>query len=99
MDNHAARSGASRDDGDVSEDLVQKSQLSDDTALWENTSSRRHWLVRGRIPPGFGEFPADMQAFVGESVNVTAIVADQLWSLSGFDVAYFGPRLDVTVCD
>ena len=40
-----------------------------------------------------------MQAFVGESVNVTVIVADQLWSLSGFDVAYFGPRLDVTVCD
>ena len=36
---------------------------------------------------------------MGESVNVTSRVADQLRSLSGFDVAQFGPRSDVPVGD
>ena len=34
-----------------------------------------------------------------ESVTVTTRVADQLRSLSGFDVAQFGPRSDVPVGD
>ena len=97
--NHAARSDASRDRGDVRERLMHKSQLIDDAALWKNTSSRRHWLIRGRIPPAISESPADIQAFVEESVNVTARVADQLRSLNGFDVALFGPRSDVPVGD
>ena len=87
VENHAARSGASRYVGDVRERLMQQSQLSVDAGLWNKTSSRRHWLIRGRIPPSLGESPADVQAFVGESVKVTSRVADQLRSLSGFDVA------------
>ena len=47
----------------------------------------------------FGESPTDIQAFVGESVNVTALGHNQLRSLSGFDVAQFGPRSDVPVGD
>ena len=39
----------------------------------------------------FGESPTDIQAFVGESVNVTSRVADQLRSISGLDVAQFSP--------
>ena len=76
VDNHAARSDASRDVGGVRERLMQKSQLSVDAALWNKTSSRRHWLIRGRISPSLGESPTDLQAFVGESVNVTSRVAD-----------------------
>ena len=34
MDNHASRSDASLD-GDVRESMMQKSQLSDDAALWK----------------------------------------------------------------
>ena len=45
VDDHAARSDASRDVGDVRERLMQKSQLSVDAVLWNNTSSRRHWLI------------------------------------------------------
>ena len=99
VDNHAARSDASRDVGDVRERLMQKSQLNVDAALWNKTSSRRHWLIRCRIPPSLGESPADVQAFVGEPVKVTSRVTDQLRSLSGFDVAQFGPRSDVPVSD
>ena len=42
VDNHAARSDASRDGGDVPERLMQRSEPSDDPALWKTTSSRRH---------------------------------------------------------
>ncbi len=66
---------------------------------WNKTFSRWHWLIRGRFPPNLSESPADVQAFVEESVNVTPRVADQLRSLSGFDVAQFGPRSDVPVAD
>ena len=42
MDNHAARSDASRDVGDVRARLMQKSQLSVDAGRWNKTSARRH---------------------------------------------------------
>ena len=45
VDNIAARSDPSRNGGDVRERMMQKSQLSDDAALWNKTPSRRHWLV------------------------------------------------------
>lgn len=60
VDNHTARSDASRDGEDVGKRLMQKSQVRDDAALSEITSSRRYWLIRGRIPPSFGESPADI---------------------------------------
>ena len=60
VDNHAARSDASHDVGDVRELLMQKSQLSVEAALWNKTSSRRHWQIRGRIPPNLAESPADL---------------------------------------
>ena len=87
VDNHAARSDALRDVRDVLERLMQKSQLSVDAALWNKTSSRRHWLIRGCIPPNLGESPADVHAFVGESVNVTSHMVDQFRPLSGFEAA------------
>ena len=78
---------------------MQKSHLNVDAVVWNKTSSRRHWLIWGRIPPNLGESPTDVPAFVGESVNVTSRVADQLRSLSGFGVAQFGLRSDVPVGD
>ena len=87
IENQAAQGGPSRQGGDARERLLQKSQLSEDAAAWKKPNSRKHWFVRGRIPPNIGEAPADIQAFVGEGVHVTARVAAQLRSLSDFDVA------------
>ena len=92
IDNQAAQGGPSRQGDDARERLLQKSQLSEDAAAWKKPNSRKHWFVRGRIPPNIGEAPADIQAFVGEGVHVTARVAAQLRSLSDFDVAQYGPR-------
>ena len=92
IDNQAAQGGPSRQGGDARERLLQKSQLSEDAAAWKKPNSRKHWFVRGRIPPNIGEAPADIRAFVGEGVQVTARVAAQLRSLSDFDVAQYGPR-------
>jgi len=92
IDNQVAQGGPSRQGDDARERLLQKSQLSEDAAAWKKPNSRKHWFVRGRIPPNIGEAPADIQAFVGEGVHVTARVAAQLRSLSDFDVAQYGPR-------
>ena len=94
VDNFADREPSVRDGGDARERHVQKSQLTDDTALWKKMSSRKHWLLRGRLPPNLGESAADIQSFVGESIDVTAGVAAQLRDVSNFDVSMYGPRAD-----
>ena len=55
-------------------------------------ASRKHWVLRGRIPPNIGDSAADIQSFVGEAVNVTTAVATQLRAISDFDVRAYGPR-------
>ena len=66
IENQAAQGGPSRQGDDARERLLQKSQLSEDAAAWKKPNSRKHWFVRGRIPPNNGEAPADIQAFVGK---------------------------------
>ena len=75
IENQAAQGGPSRQRDDARERLLQKSQLNEDAAAWKKPNSRKHWFVRGRIPPNIGEAPADIQAFVGEGAHVTARVA------------------------
>ena len=87
IDNQAAQRGPSPQGDDARERLLHKSQLSEDAAAWKKPNSRKHWFVCGRIPPNIGEAPADIHAFVGEGVHVTARVAAQLRSLTDFDVA------------
>ena len=82
IENQAAEGGPSRQGDDARERLLQKSQLNEDAAARKKPNSRKHWFVRGRIPPNIGEAPADIQAFVGEGEHVTACVAAQLRSLS-----------------
>ena len=94
MDDFADRQPAPRDSGDVRERQVQKSQLTDDTALWKKMASRKHWVLRRRIPPNIGDSVADIQSFAGEAVNVTTSVATQLRAISDFDVRAYGPRAE-----
>ena len=94
IENFADRQPAPRDSGVARERHVQKSQLSDDTALWENMAPKKHWVLRGRIPPNIGDSAADIQSFVGEAANVTTAVATQLHAISDFDVHAYGPRAE-----
>ena len=94
IDNFADRQPAPRDSGDATERHVQRSQLTDDTALWKNMASRKHWVLRGRIPPNIGDSAADIQSFVGEAVNVRTSVVTQLRAISDFDVRAYGPRAE-----
>ena len=94
IDNFADQQPAPRDSGDARERHVQKSQLPDDTALWKHMTSRKHWVLRGRIPPNIGDSAADIQSFVCEAVNVTTAVATQLRAISDFDVRPYGPRAE-----
>ena len=55
IDNQAAQGGPSRQGDEARERLLQKSQLSEDAASWKKPNSRKHWFVRGRIPPNIGE--------------------------------------------
>lgn len=71
--------------------FCEKSQPSDDSASWKKPTSRKHWIIRGRVPPNTGASPADTQAFVSEGVHVAARVAAQLRPLRDFDVAQVGP--------
>ena len=71
IDNFADRQPAPQDSGDARERHVQRSQLTDDTALWKKMASRKHWMLRGRIPPNIGDSAADIQSFGSEAVNVT----------------------------
>ena len=65
MNNFANRQPAPRDSGDARGRHVQRSQLTDNTALWQNMASRKHWVLRGRIPLNIGDSAADIQSFVG----------------------------------
>ena len=94
MDNVGDRQPAPWDSGDVRERQLQTSQLTDDTALWENIASRKHWVLRGRIPPNIGDSAADILSFGGKAVNVTTSVATQLRAISDFDVRAYGPRAE-----
>ena len=86
------------DSGDAREPNVQTFQpTNDDTTLWKNVPSRKHWLLRGGLPLNLGELAAHTQSFVGEAVNVTAVVAAPLRVVSDFDVAANGPRAEGTV--
>ena len=57
-------------------------------------TSRKLWIVRRRIPPNLGDFPADLQSLAVEAIHVTANVASHLRSFSSFDVRAYGPRMD-----
>lgn len=94
--NQAAQSNGARDGRDARERQMRKFQLVDASALWKKTGSQQHWIIRGRIRHYLGDSPADIQAFVGEAIHVTARVAAQLRSLSDFDVALFRSRTDVS---
>ena len=94
MDNVGDRQPAPQDSGDARERQLQKSQLTDDAALWKKMASRKHWVLRGRIPPNIGDSAADIQSFVGEAVNVTTSVATQLRAISDFDVRPCRPRAE-----
>ena len=73
---------------------MQKSQLVDEATLQKKAGSQRHWTTRGRVSHLFGNSPADIEAFEGQSVNVNARVASQLRSDGNFDHAQYGPRTD-----
>ena len=94
MDNFADQQPAPRGSGDARERHVQKSQLNDDTALWKKMASRKHCVLRGRIPPSIGDSASDIQSSVGEAVNVTTAVATQLCAISDFDVRAYRPRAE-----
>ena len=85
MDDIAGHEPSVRDSGHARERHVQKSPLTKDTALWKQVSSPKHWLLRGRLPPNLGESAAEIQSFLGESVNVAAVVAAQHRAVSDFD--------------
>ena len=57
-------------------------------------SPRKHWVLRGRIPPNIGDSAAEIKSFVGEAVNVTTAVATQLRASSNFDVRAYRPRAE-----
>ena len=64
-------------------------------ATWNKVNTaRKLWIIRGRIPPNLGDFPADLQSFVAEVIHMTANFTSQLRSFSSFDVAAYGARLD-----
>ena len=60
-------------------------------------SSRKHWVLRGRIPPNIGDSAADIRSLVGEAVNVTTAVAAQLHAISDVNVRAYGPRAEGVV--
>ena len=97
VDNFADSEPFVRDSQNARERHVQKSQLTDDTALWKKLSSRKHWLLQGRLPPTLGESAPDIQSVVGESVEVTAGVAAHLRAVTNVDVGVYGPRADRSV--
>ncbi|MEO9963863.1 MAG: hypothetical protein ABJF07_26550, partial [Nisaea sp.] len=90
--NQAAQGDAARDSRDAR--ARNMSQLVNKAALWKRTGWLRPWLPRDRIPHMLGDSLADIQAFVGEPVNVTARGAAQLRSVSDYGVAQFKPPTD-----
>ena len=94
IDNFVDREPALFDSGDARERHVQKSQLTDDTALWKKMASRKHWVLRGRIPSNIGDSAVDIQSLVGETVNVTTAVATQLRAIGDIDLRAYGSRAE-----
>ena len=60
-------------------------------------ASRKHWVLRGRMPPNIGHSAADIKPFVGEAVDVTTSAATQIRSMSDFDVHAYGLRAEEMV--
>ena len=57
----------------------QKLELVNDAALWRKLGPRGHyWFIRGRIPPRTGESVAELQAMLGDMLEVTPEVAQLL---------------------
>jgi len=78
---------------------MQKLELGNDVAMWRRPGPRRHWFVRGRAPQSTGESVDDLQALLGDMLEVTAEVAQQLRALGGFDVLQFRPRMEAGSSD
>ena len=88
----AAAEAASNIDGPgrrARERQIQKLELGNDVALWRKLGPRRHWFIRGRIPTSTGESVADLQAMLGDMLEVTPEVAQQLRSLGGLEILGF----------
>ena len=54
-----AASNVDRPGRSARERQVRKLDLGNDVALWSKVGPRRHWFIRGRIPPSTGESVAD----------------------------------------
>ena len=93
----AAAEAASNIDGPgrrARERQIQKLELGNDVALWRKLGPRRHWFIRGWIPPSTVESVANLQAMLGDMLEVTPEVAQQLRSLGGFEILGFRLRMD-----
>ena len=75
------------------EKQMRKLELGNDVAMWRKLGSRRQWVLRGRIPTATGESVADLQALLGDILEETPEVAQQLRSMGGFDMLLFRPRM------
>ena len=74
---------------------MARDTLPSEMVTWNKVNiARKLWIVRGRIPPNLGDFPVDLQSFVGEAIHVTANVASQLRFFSTFDVGTHRSRVD-----
>ena len=77
----AAAEAASNIDGPgrrARERQIQKLELGNDVALWRKLGPRRHWFIRGWIPPSTVESVANLQAMLGDMLEVTPEVAQLL---------------------
>ena len=93
----AAAEAASNIDGSgrsARERQIQKLELGNDVTLWRKLGPRRHWFICSRIPASTGESVADLQAMLGDVLEVTPAVTQQLRSLGGFEILGFRPRMD-----
>ena len=50
---------------------MQKLELGNDVTLWRKLGPRRHWFILGRIPSSTGQSVADLQALLGDMLEVT----------------------------
>lgn len=62
--------------------------------MWKKVRLPRHWFIHGRIPISVRESVADVQAMLGEMLEVTPEVAQQLQSLRRFEILRLRPRMD-----
>lgn len=76
---------------------IQKIELNNEVAMWKKISSRKQWIIRGRSPQGTGDSVADLQAIIGDQVEVSAEVAQQLRDVGAFNVPMFSPSSDAVL--